>query len=163
MTYIAYYIDPFTYEWIFFYKTLDTTRGLVYYTTNTLIEHGGDDMIQAFDDDRPIYIQIEEFIKRDIVSGRLNGGDKLPSIREMSDKFKVNPNTIQRAYAELEREGLTYTQRGMGTFVVDDEYKLDSLRKSMATREIREFVNVMYELGFSDEEIFDLLEDNLNK
>lgn len=135
----------------------------MYYVTNTLVKRGDYNMIQNFDDDRPIYVQIGEFIKRDIVSGRLNGGDKLPSIREMSETFKVNPNTIQRAYSELEREGITYTQRGMGTFVVEDDDKLSSLRGSMAIREIREFINIMNELGFSDHEMLMLLESNLNR
>lgn len=118
-------------------------------------------MMQSFDDYRPIYIQIGEFIKRDIVSGRLSGGDKLPSIRDMSDKFKVNPNTIQRTYSELEREGITYTQRGKGTFVVEDENKLSSLRESMAIEEIREFISTMKELGFANHEMLELLKSNL--
>ena len=73
-----------------------------------------------FSDNLPIYLQIMNFIKTKIVSGEINGGDKLPSVREFSKELKVNPNTIQRVYQELEREELVFTQRGMGTFVTDN-------------------------------------------
>ncbi len=119
--------------------------------------------MENFDEDRPIYIQIGESIKRDIVSGRLKGGDKLPSIRDMSHRFKVNPNTIQRAYAELEYEGVTFTKRGMGTFIIDDDEKLYTLKTDMATKEIENFVDAMKELGFSSREIIELLKHNLKR
>ena len=74
-------------------------------------------MYIEFNDKTPIYLQIMDLIKMDIVTGKLKARDKLPSVREMASNLKVNPNTLQRAYQELERLGIVYTQRGMGTFV----------------------------------------------
>ncbi len=66
-----------------------------------------------FNDNLPIYIQIMNLIKSSIASGEIRGGgDKLPSVREFSKELKVNPNTIQRSYQELERENIVFTQRG---------------------------------------------------
>ena len=73
-----------------------------------------------FNENLPIYIQIMNLVKGKMVSGKINGGDKLPSVREYSKELKVNPNTVQRTYQELEREGLVFTQRGMGTFVTEE-------------------------------------------
>ena len=74
-----------------------------------------------FDPNIPIYIQVIDKIKKDIITGRLRGGDKLPSVRELSQDLKVNPNTVQRSYQELEREAITFSKRGMGTYVVEDK------------------------------------------
>lgn len=93
-----------------------------------------------FDEKIPIYIQIMNYIKENIISGKLNPGDKLPSVRDMSALLKVNPNTLQRAYQELERENVTYTQRGMGTFVKEDEKMIEALKKDMAKEVIDLFI-----------------------
>ena len=101
----------------------------------------------------PIYLQIMELIKRDIVTQKFKGGDKLPSVREMAETLRVNPNTIQRVYQELEREKVTFTQRGMGTFITADETVLSSLRQEMAQSVITSFLDGMKNLGFSSPEI----------
>lgn len=110
-------------------------------------------MERKFDDKTPIYLQIMNFIKRDIVTGRLKEGDKLPSVREMSSELRVNPNTVQRVYQELERENLTYTQRGTGNFVKGDKEIIMDLKKDMARQSINAFINDMKNLGFSSNEI----------
>ena len=66
----------------------------------------------------PIYTQIIRYLKKSIVKGELKGGERILSVRECAGELKVNPNTIQRAYTQLEDEGLIYTQRGIGKFVV---------------------------------------------
>lgn len=114
-----------------------------------------------FDENMPIYLQIMNIIKRDIVTQKLNRGDKLPSVREMSEILKVNPNTIQRAYQELERENVTFTQRGMGTFVTEDEGKILTLKKEMSVDVIDGCVKNMRNLGFSNEEIIKGIEEYL--
>jgi DNA-binding transcriptional regulator YhcF (GntR family) len=114
-----------------------------------------------FDENIPIYMQIMNLIKRDIVTQKLNKGDKLPSVREMSEILKVNPNTIQRAYQELEREKVTFTQRGMGTFVTEDEGKILTLKKEMSVDVIDSCVKNMRNLGFSNEEIIKGIEEYL--
>lgn len=116
-----------------------------------------------FDDKTPIYLQIMNFIKMDIVTGRLKEGDKLPSVREMSSELKVNPNTVQRVYQELERENLTYTQRGTGNFVKGDKNIIMDLKKEMAKKSISAFINDMKNLGFSSNEIIGIVSQELKK
>jgi len=116
-----------------------------------------------FDDKTPIYLQIMSFIKREIVSKKLKGGDKLPSVREMSTTLRVNPNTLQRAYQELEREKVTYTQRGMGTFVTEDEGVIANMKIDMAKTTIGEFFEGMKNLGFSSNEIMEVVSQYIKK
>ncbi|OXT07308.1 GntR family transcriptional regulator [Thermoanaerobacterium thermosaccharolyticum] len=116
-----------------------------------------------FNEKMPIYIQIMDMIKRDIVTKKLNGGDKLPSVREMAESLKVNPNTVQRAYQELERENVTYTQRGMGTFITENTEKLASLKREMAKEIVESFVTGMRSLGFNSNEILEIVEEYLKK
>lgn len=120
-------------------------------------------MDTIFDDNIPIYLQIIDLIKKDIVVGKLKGGDKLPSVREMAASLKVNPNTLQRAYQELERLGIVYTQRGMGTFVEEDINMVNKLKKEMAEEVIQSFMIKMRSLGFSDNEIVDVIEQKTKK
>lgn len=116
-----------------------------------------------FDENIPIYIQIMNSVKSDIVCGKLKEGDKLPSVRELSAQLKVNPNTLQRAYQELEREGVTYTQRGMGTFVKEDSKMILNLKKEMAKEVIDSFIEGMKNLGFSEEEIINIVQDEMQE
>ena len=73
-----------------------------------------------FDNERPIYIQLVEMLKIEIISGRIKSGEKLPSVRDFAMKAKVNPNTMQKALTELERENLIYTERTNGKYVTND-------------------------------------------
>lgn len=116
-----------------------------------------------FSNQIPIYVQIMNLIKLDIVTKKLRGGDKLLSVREMSENLKVNPNTIQRAYQELEREGITYTQRGMGTFVNDDDDMVRRLKNEMANETINNFINGMKSLGFDGKEIINIITERVKK
>lgn len=106
-----------------------------------------------FRESTPIYMQIIQKIKADIVSGKLKGGDKMPSVREFSESYKVNPNTVQRVYQELEREGITYSQRGIGTFIVEGEGLLVQLKNTQAQKYTKRFIQDMRELGMKKEEI----------
>jgi GntR family transcriptional regulator len=106
-----------------------------------------------FNDKTPIYLQIMDIIKMDIVTGKLKAKDKLPSVREMAVNLKVNPNTLQRSYQELERLGIVYTQRGMGTFVGEEKDMVNDLKKEMAKEVIDSFILRMKSLGFTDNEI----------
>ncbi len=110
-----------------------------------------------FNDNLPIYMQIMNFIKKKIITGELKGGDKLTSVRDLSTELKVNPNTIQRSYQELERENLVFTQRGMGTFVTEDMEIIKDLKKTMATGIVEGFVEEMKSLGYNPAEIVDLI------
>ena len=106
-----------------------------------------------FNDREPIYLQIIERIKQDIIKGDLKGGDKLPAVREMAEALKVNHNTILRVYQELEREGVTVTQRGLGSYITEDKEKLAQIRKGYAFETISNFIEKMKKLNYLDEEI----------
>ncbi len=120
-------------------------------------------MSAEFDEKIPIYIQIMDIIKRDIANKRILMGEKLPSVREISTELRVNPNTVQRAYQELEREGITYTLRGTGTFIKEDLKMIDDLKREMAKDVIEAFVKGMKELGFKKEEIIGIVSSELDK
>ena len=109
-----------------------------------------------------IYLYMN-LVKGKMVSGEINGGDKLPSVRELSKELKVNPNTIQRTYQELEREGLVFTQRGMGTFAAEDKEVIKELKKSMAADVVNGFLMEMKKLGFSPNEIMDIISERIEK
>lgn len=116
-----------------------------------------------FDSNIPIYMQIIDIIKRKIVKEELKPGDKLLSVREMSSKFKVNPNTIQRAYQELERNDIIYKQRGMGTFVKEDISMVKKLKEEMAQNIIYNFIMGMKELGFPSDEIISIVKEKVQE
>lgn len=110
-----------------------------------------------FDDKLPIYTQIVDYLKSEIVSGELKEGDKLPSVREIAKNLKVNPNTVQRSYQVLESEDIIYTQRGKGSFVTEDKEKIRKLKLSMANELVNNFIKDMKILGFGSDEIINLI------
>ncbi|MGH4123236.1 MAG: GntR family transcriptional regulator [Clostridium sp.] len=112
-------------------------------------------MNTEFNDKTPIYLQIMDLIKMDIVTGKLKSNDKLPSVREMAGNLRVNPNTLQRSYQELERLGIVFTQRGTGTFVGEGKNMVDDLKKEMAKEVIDSFILRMKSLGFTTSEIIE--------
>jgi len=116
-----------------------------------------------FDETRPIYIQIMENIKSKIARGELKPGSKLPSVRELSGDMGVNPNTIARAYSELEREGVIVTRRGQGTYVTDDPQKVLKIRDEMAASALSTFLESLRALGLSNEEILNLIAKTLKE
>ncbi|MBC8586803.1 GntR family transcriptional regulator [Paratissierella segnis] len=116
-----------------------------------------------FDSNLPIYIQIMDLIKRQVITGDLKEGDKLPSVREIATQLKVNPNTIQRSYQELERENLVYTQRGMGTFVTEDKQLVKELKVNIAKNIINNFLDDMKAIGYSPHEILDLISNRVRE
>lgn len=105
----------------------------------------------------PIYLQAANSIKRDIVTGKLAPGAKLPSVRDLAVEYTINPNTVSRVYKELEGEGVCFTRRGMGTFVTEDQEKVEQLKEEMAGALIRDFLEGMEQLGFSGNEAIALL------
>ena len=112
-----------------------------------------------FRSDLPIYAQIVEQFRQSIVSGKLSPGQRLESVRDLSMEAGVNPNTMQRALQELEREGLVYTQRTAGRFVSEDAAVIERGKRAMAMEKIREFLSAMNSLGYSREEILSLLSE----
>lgn len=107
--------------------------------------------------DRPIYQQLMEQLTEQIVSGQLGAGDKVPPVRELAAEAGVNPNTMQRALAELETRGLVRTQRTAGRTVTDDAQAIASARRALAMRSAREFLAAAHALGLTNEEAAELL------
>lgn len=108
--------------------------------------------------DRPIYQQLVEILTQQIVSGQLAAGDKVPAVRELAAQAGVNPNTMQRALADMEREGLMYTNRTSGRYVTEDKEMIQKIREQIASDRIAEFLAGMSQLGFSEQEVYRLLE-----
>ena len=115
-------------------------------------------MAWQFVSGRPIYTQLLEQIRILIISGRYPAGSKLPSVRDLAAESSVNPNTMQRALAELERSGLIYSQRTSGRFVTEDEELVKKMKESIGQEKILTFFHEMEQLGYGVEEIIELIQ-----
>lgn len=113
------------------------------------------------DSSRPIYLQIIERVQMDIITGRYQPGDKLPSVRDLAQEAAVNPNTMQKALSELERSGLIYSQRSSGRFITEDKELIHQMKKELAAAEVSAFVAHMKQLGITPEEIRQLLAETI--
>jgi Predicted transcriptional regulators len=118
-------------------------------------------MAWELDADRPIYAQLVERIRMQIVSGYYQPGGKLPSVRELAATAAVNPNTMQKAFVELERTGLIITQRTNGRNVTEDEELIAGVKQGMAREHMEVFFSKMKELGFTKEEIRALVDGEI--
>ncbi len=116
-----------------------------------------------FDPTRPIYLQIIEAVKKRTVQGVYRAGDSLPSVREMAGEMGVNPNTISRAYMELEREGFITTRRGQGSSIAKSAKRIDSERRKLAQAARDRFVAEMRGLALSPEQIDELMREILEE
>ena len=105
-------------------------------------------MTWVFIPDRPIYLQLQEQIKLSIVSGLRPPGGKLPAVRDLAEEAAVNPNTVQRALIELEREGLVYAQRTSGRFVTEDTEVIEKTKNELAVELVEAFLVKMAALGY---------------
>lgn len=119
-------------------------------------------MAWKFNTDRPIYLQIIDVIKKRIITGEYAPGAKLPSVRELAEEATVNPNTMQRALAQLESEELVFTNRTAGRFITDDTLCVENLRKKYAENETHLFLEKLTSLGYSLEDIKLLLNEIYN-
>ena len=111
----------------------------------------------SFDSDRPIYAQIIDHIRLFIASGEYKAGEKLPSVREIAQEAGVNPNTMQRAFAELESQGLVFANRTSGRFITEDEGMIKELKKELASDAIRTFLDSMKQIGYNKNETIELM------
>ena len=115
------------------------------------------------DSSRPIYLQVIERVQMDIITGRYQPGDKLPSVRDLALEAAVNPNTMQKALSELERSGLIYSQRTSGRFITEDKELIHQMKKELAAAEVSAFVAHMKQLGITPEEIRQLLAETIEE
>lgn len=112
-----------------------------------------------FQTDRPIYLQIMEHFEAGILAGEYPAGSRLDSVRDLAAEAAVNPNTMQKALAELERKGLLYSNRTSGRYITDDDSVIRQLRKDLAEKKVSLFLSQMVQMGFEKEELIQLIEE----
>ncbi|EFE13631.1 transcriptional regulator, GntR family [Clostridium sp. M62/1] len=122
---------------------------------------GGEAMEWKITDDRPIWMQLSEQLAAQIAAGAYRPGERLPSVRECAAQAGVNPNTMQRAMADLESQGLVITNRTAGRCVTQDMEKIKKLRSGQAREQAVRFLEQMGTLGYTKEEIRQVLEEAL--
>jgi GntR family transcriptional regulator len=115
-----------------------------------------------FNNNIPIYLQVMERIKQDIVSGKLKPDEKMPSSRDYSYELGINFNTVARVYKELENEKILFTKRGLGTFITESKEQIEDLRYAMAKNLIATFVEGMEQLGYSKKDMIKFIEIQYN-
>jgi GntR family transcriptional regulator len=109
-------------------------------------------------DARPIYVQIMDEVRRAVVLGTVRPDDPLPSVRQLAGELRVNPNTVQQAYRELERDGLVYVLRGQGTFVAEEgAVQTDRERRELARMVADRALREAYRNGLSPEELVEAI------
>ena len=112
-----------------------------------------------FDNERPIYIQLVELIRIEIVSSKFKKGERIPSVRELALMMKVNPNTMQKALNELENQKLIYTERTNGKYVTEDEELIENIKKELAKEKVNNYLDSMNSIGISFEESLKYLQE----
>ena len=118
-------------------------------------------MDKKLKENMPIYVQIMNRVREAIAAGELKPGDKIASVRDLAADFEVNPNTMQRALTELEREGLLLSERTQGRYVTSDAKAIGELRKDIARQVADSFRREMAALGFNEEEMMDFFRERL--
>ena len=114
-------------------------------------------MAWSLQSDRPLYAQLVGQLQRMIVTGVYPAGSRLPSVRELAAEAAVNPNTMQRALAELEEDGLIFTQRTSGRYVTEEQEKIMETKKEMAEQLIFQFMEDMSHLGYTKEQTMTMI------
>ncbi len=118
-------------------------------------------MTWEFDNNKPIYLQLIDILKLKIASEELEIGSKLNSVRDLAEEAGVNPNTMQRALAELERQELLYSIRTSGRYVTHDREKIKSMKDEIASIEINSLKEKLRKLGYSEEDMIEIITLNL--
>ena len=116
-------------------------------------------MDYIFDNERPIYVQLVEKLRIEIISNKLKPGERIPSVRELALTARVNPNTMQKALVELEDEGLVYTERTNGKFVTDNKELIEKLKKQLAEEKVNNYLNDMKNIGITYKEAVRYLQE----
>lgn len=116
-----------------------------------------------FDPNTPIYLQIMDEFKKNIVSNTFALGSKVKSVRDLAVEYGVNPNTVQRALSELEREGLLRSERTSGRYISENEELVKQLKIEQATMVVERFVKDMQGLGFTNPMISEVIQKSIEK
>lgn len=115
------------------------------------------------DNDKPIHSQLVEGLLLYIAAGTYGPGEKLPSVRDLAMEAKVNPNTMQKALAELETMGLIYTKRTSGKYVTDDPQVITNFKERAAGEDVDQFITKMRKLGFHDEQLLQYIKERMDQ
>lgn len=110
-------------------------------------------------DKEPIYIQIIRYIKQQIVTGELEIGDSIPSRRDMAVRMKVNPNTIQKAYKEMEEMGIITTYKNYQSNITDDKSIICKIKEELINESMDSFISSMKAINVKKEEIINIIND----
>lgn len=116
-----------------------------------------------FDKREAVYIQVIRYFKEQIAIGELKSGQEIPSRRELAQQLKINPNTVQRAYKEMEEEGLIYTDGNKPSIVTEEKKRIKEIRESLITEAIDQFVDRITSLQIPKEQVFELVQSKLNE
>lgn len=112
-----------------------------------------------FQNERPIYLQIVEQMEMEIMSGHYPKGSKLPTVRELAMQYKVNPNTMQKAFVELEQRGLVFAKRTSGRYVSENESVIENVKQQVAKAKTQEYIRYVRQLGLEEEDILRLFKE----
>lgn len=116
-----------------------------------------------FDKRSPVYEQIIEMHKQKIVSGAFQPGQEIPSRRELATQLKVNPNTVQRAYKEMEGLGLIYTDGNSLSKITESQSKIQTLRQELLDEALQAFIETVRTIGLEDEAVLHLIKTRLKE
>ncbi|MBE6586313.1 MAG: GntR family transcriptional regulator [Ruminococcaceae bacterium] len=119
-------------------------------------------MSWQFHNKAPVYLQLVSRIRKDILNGRYKADEQVPPVRQMAFEAAVNPNTMQKAFAELEREGLLYVRSTAGRFVTSDEEILRRARKTMQEEALSQLLEEALSLGISKDDIINFVQQSKN-
>ncbi|TQQ85817.1 GntR family transcriptional regulator [Peptacetobacter hominis] len=120
-------------------------------------------MAWNFDNNRPLYIQLLEVLKLKIVSGEIKPGEKFPTVRNLAEEAEVNPNTVQRALSELEKEELIETRRTIGKFVTENADRIESIKEELAGKVVEKFMINLKAIGYDENQILELIKNSIKE
>lgn len=120
-------------------------------------------MSWSFDNNKPIYLQIMEKIKFQIISHELEANQQLPTVRELAREIGGNTNTIQRAFSNLEQEGFVFCKRTVGRFVTENQELISNSRKRLAEKQLKDFIFSMAHFGYKEEELPAIISDYIKR
>lgn len=111
----------------------------------------------------PIYLQVMQDMKRQIIYGEVKAGEELPSRRQLARDLKINPNTVQRAFSEMEEEGLIFTEPNRPSRVTDDPGLLSQLKEEWVNQKVSDFVEALTPIDLPTKEIIQMIEDKMQE
>lgn len=121
--------------------------------------NGGSAMKLKLDNRTPVYTQVIQYFKEEIISGRLETGEVIPSRRELANQLKINPNTVQRAYKEMEEMNLIFTDGNLPSQVTTDEKVIEATRKELVSQVLTEFVQSVQSIPIPLDELLELVKE----